>query len=47
VGPGFSFGNIAAGVTSVIGVNSKRYGFSTRAIQAFDTLTEVDFSALE
>ncbi|MFN2502422.1 MAG: carboxypeptidase regulatory-like domain-containing protein [Pyrinomonadaceae bacterium] len=43
----FSFDNIAAGETYVIGVNSKRYRFNTRTIQVFDTLADVDFSAME
>lgn len=43
----FSFEDIFPGETYVIGVTSKRYRFNTRVLQVVDTLTDVDFAALE
>jgi hypothetical protein len=43
----FTFHDVEVGETYVIGATSRRYRFSTRTIQVSDSLTDVNFSALE
>lgn len=43
----YSFEGVDAGQAYVVGVSSRRYRFAPRVVQAFDTMTDVDFVGLE
>lgn len=43
----YTFADVAVGQSIVVGVNSRRYRFAPKVINVTDTLTGVDFQALE
>ncbi|CAN5328199.1 hypothetical protein BH20ACI2_BH20ACI2_14790 [soil metagenome] len=43
----YRFDEVETGETYIIGVSSRRYRFSPRVVQVFDSLTEVDFVGIE
>ncbi len=43
----YEFDEVRSGETYIVGVSSKRYRFSSRVVQASDSLTEVDFVGIE
>lgn len=43
----YRFDDVQVGETYVMGVSSRRYRFAPRAVQVFDTLTDVDFVGQE
>ena len=43
----YTFEDVEAGQTYVLGVNSKRYRFTSRVVNVADTLSDVDFIGQE
>ena len=43
----YTFDDLTAGASYVIGVSSRQYRFATRTIELTDSLTDVDFTGLE
>lgn len=41
----YRFSNVQVGQTYIINVESKRFTFTSRLIQVFDSLSDVDFTA--
>ena len=43
----YRFDNVAKGETYIIAVASKRHHFTSRVLQVFDSMADVDFAELE